>query len=252
MKFKITGKNYSGTFNGEENFKATARAILQDNGLSTADFFKLKSVKDYIDALKEKGFEVEKERTVYDDVKDAAPHLSKYINEMEADAEGKVPASAQITKIKIGKDEKNATILYQKNGSKASKEVTFRGYDDALDDFIIDFRGMSKHIIETLNFPEEWLSRMTTTGLSITWKDDDIMGMVITAQLEIVGLNAPFNLNTPFIELYSWHLSNDNSCNDVYFSDECEELLDKIIAHAKKYMNGETAAPKQQKIQFEG
>ena len=85
---------------------------------------------------------------------------------MEADAEGKVPASAQITKIKIGKDEKNATILYQKNGSKASKEVTFRGYDDALDDFIIDFRGMSKHIIETLNFPEEWLSRMTTTGLS--------------------------------------------------------------------------------------
>ena len=99
MKFKITGKNYSGTFNGEENFKATARAILQDNGLSTADFFKLKSVKDYIDALKEKGFEVEKERTVYDDAKDEAPHLSKYINEMEADAEGKVPASAQITKV---------------------------------------------------------------------------------------------------------------------------------------------------------
>ena len=31
-----------------------------------------------------------------------------------------------------------------------------------------------------------------------------------------------------------------------------QELLDKIIAHAKKYMNGETAAPKQQKMQFEG
>ena len=110
MKFKITGKNYSGTFNGEENFKATARAILQDNGLSTADFFKLKSVKDYIDALKEKGFEVEKERTVYDDAKDAAPHLSKYINEMEADAEGKVPASAQITKIKITNENGSKTM----------------------------------------------------------------------------------------------------------------------------------------------
>ena len=106
---------------------------------------------------------------------------------------------------------------------------------------------MSEHIIETLDFPEEWLPRMTTTGLSITWKDDDIMGMVITAQLQIDGLNAPFNLNTPFVQVYSYHSAND-SCEEVCFSRECEELLEKIIAHAKRYMSGLTAAPKQQKI----
>lgn len=110
---------------------------------------------------------------------------------------------------------------------------------------------MSKHILETLEFPEEWLSRMTTTGLSITWKEDSIMGMVITAQLEIIGLNTPFNLNTPFIELYSWHMAND-SCNEVYFSNDCEELLERIIVHAKKYMNGLNASPVQEKIPFEG
>lgn len=92
---------------------------------------------------------------------------------------------------------------------------------------------------------------MTTTGLSITWKEDSIMGMVITAQLEIIGLNAPFNLNTPFIELYSWHMAND-SCNEVYFSNDCEELLEQIIVHAKKYMNGLNASPVQEKIPFEG
>jgi len=252
MKFKITGKGYSGNFNGEENFKKTARRILIDTGLKDADFFKMKTVNDYIDVLQEQGFEVITERTKYDEAIDEAPHLGKYIREIESDEQENIPASAQITKIKIGKDEKNATILYTKSGSKASKEVTYRGYEDVVDDFIVDFRQMSEHILSTLKFPEEWLSRMTTTGLSITWKEEEIMGMVITAQLEIPGLNAPFNLNTPFIELYSWHISSENSCNDVYFSEDCEELLEKIIVHAKKYMNGENASPVQEKIPFEG
>ena len=252
MKFTITGNGYSGNFNGENNFKATARRMLIDKGFKDADFFKMKTVEDYIAALSEKGYKVKTERTVYDAAKDEAPHLGKYLNEMEAEEdEGRIPASAQITKIKIGKDEKNATILYQKNGSKASKEVTYKGYEEAVEEFIVDFRAMSKHILETLNFPEDWLSRMTTTGLSITWKEDSIMGMVITAQLEIIGLNAPFNLNTPFIELYSWHMAND-SCNEVYFSNDCEELLEQIIVHAKKYMNGLNASPVQEKIPFEG
>lgn len=251
-KYRITGNNYSGAFNGDENFKAAARKMLIDRLDEAPNFFKMKKPEDYIKELELIGYEVKIERTVYDDVRDEVPHLGKYIDEMESeDEESKIPASAQITKIKIGKGEKNATIFYQKNGSKASKEVIFKGYEEAVDDFIVDFRGMSKHILETLGFPEEWLSRMTTTGLSITWKEDSIMGMVITAQLEIVGLNAPFNLNTPFIELYSWHTAND-SCNEVYFSSECEDLLEKVIVHAKKYMNGLNASPVQEKIPFGG
>ena len=192
---------------------------------------------------------VKKSKSVFDEAIEEAPHLGKYIREIEEQekAEQKVPATAQITKIKIGKDEKYATILYNTSSSKAAKEVTFKGYEDAVDEFIVDFRGMSEHIIETLDFPEEWLPRMTTTGLSITWKDDDIMGMVITAQLSIDGLNAPFNLNTPFVQVWSYHSAND-SCEEVCFSRECEELLEKIIAHSKRYMSGLTAAPKQQKI----
>lgn len=201
---------------------------------------------------------IKKSKSVYDEAIEEAPHLGKYIREIEEQeqAERKVPATAQITKIKIGKDEKYATILYNTSSSKASKEVTFKGYEDAVDEFIVDFRGMSKHIIETLDFPEEWLPRLTTTGLSITWKDEDIMGMVvtgmvITAQLSIDGLNAPFNLNTPFVQVYSYHSAND-SCEDVCFSRECEKLLEKIIAHSKRYMPGLTAAPKQQKIGMGG
>ena len=192
---------------------------------------------------------VKKSKSVYDEAIEEAPHLGKYIRELEEQEkeERKVPATAQITKIKIGKDEKYATILYNTSSAKAAKEVTFKGYEDAVDEFIVDFRGMSEHIIETLDFPEEWLPRMTTTGLSITWKEDDIMGMVITAQLQIDGLNAPFNLNTPFVQVWSYHSAND-SCEDVCFSRECEELLEKIIAHSKRYMSGLTAAPKQQKI----
>ena len=251
-KFTITGNGYSGSFNGDENFIKAARRVLLDVKLTTQDLFKLKSIQDYIDVLKENNFEVKKELTVYDAAIEEAPHLGKYIREMEKEGEDRIPASAQITKIKIGKGEKNATVLYQKNGSKASKEVTFKGYEDAVEDFLVDFREMSVHIIETLSFPEEWLARMTTTGLSITWKDEQIMGMVITAQLEISGLNAPFNLNTPFIELYSWHMASDNSCNEVYFSEACEELLEKIIVHAKKYMNGLNDSPVQTSLPLGG
>lgn len=252
MKFTIAGNGYSGNFNGENNFKKAARAILVQIGLKDAEFFKMKTADDYIDVLQEQGFEVQTERSEYDAAIEEAPHLGKYIREMEKEGEDRIPASAQITKIKIGKGEKNATVLYQKNGSKASKEVTFKGYEDAVEDFLVDFREMSVHIIETLSFPEEWLARMTTTGLSITWKDEQIMGMVITAQLEISGLNAPFNLNTPFIELYSWHMASDNSCNEVYFSEACEELLEKIIVHAKKYMNGLNDSPVQTSLPLEG
>lgn len=39
MKYTITGKGYSSSFDGKENFKRTARAILRDNGLNDSDFF---------------------------------------------------------------------------------------------------------------------------------------------------------------------------------------------------------------------
>lgn len=97
-------------------------------------------------------------------------------------------------------------------------------------------------------FPEEWLCDMTTTGLSITWKEGNIMGMVITAQKAIEGLVAPLNINTPFIQVASYHLAND-TCNDVYFDNQCEQLLEKVLADAKRYMNGEVMN-KQQKLEL--
>lgn len=123
MKFTITGNGYSGNFNGENNFKATARRMLIDKGFKDADFFKMKTVEDYIAALSEKGYKVKTERTVYDAAKDEAPHLGKYLNEMEAEEdEGRIPASAQITKIKIGKDEKMRQFYIKKTVQRLQKK----------------------------------------------------------------------------------------------------------------------------------
>ena len=239
MKYTITGHGYSGNFDGKENFKRSARAILRDNGLNNSDFFELKTDSDYINTLKEKGYEVETEKTVYDKAIDEAPHLGKYIREMENEEnEERISELAKITKIKIDKDSRFATIIYHKTSSKSEKETTFRGYEEATDEFIKDFRQMSEHIISTLDFPEEWWCDMTTTGLSITWKEGNIIGMVITAQKAIEGLAAPLNINTPFIQVASYHLAND-TCDDVYFDDKCEQLLEKVLADAKRYMNGE-------------
>lgn len=248
MKYTITGKGYSSNFDGKENFKRTARAILRDNGLNDSDFFELKTDSDYINALKEKGYEVKTEKNVYDEAKDIAPHLAKYIDEQEEEDYNKKLVAAQITKIKIDKKSRLATIHYCRNSSKSEKEVIFRGFEEATDKFIKDFRQMSEWIISALDFPEEWLPLMTTTGLSITWKEGQIMGMVITAQKEILGLAAPFNLNTPFIQVESYHFAND-TCDDVFFCHDCEVLLNEIIADAKRYMNGDVLN-KQQKLEL--
>lgn len=249
MKYTITGNGYSGTFNGDKNFIKTARSILIDLRFTTQDLFKLKTAQDFINALENHNFNVETEVTVYDEAVDEAPHLGKYIREMENEEnEERISELAKITKIKIDKDSRFATIIYHKTSSKSEKETTFRGYEEATDEFIKDFRQMSEHIISTLNFPEKWLCDMTTTGLSITWKEGNIMGMVITAQKVIVGLAAPLNINTPFIQVASYHLAND-TCDDVYFDNQCEQLLEKVLADAKRYMNGEVMN-KQQKLEL--
>lgn len=242
MKYTITGKGYSSNFDGEEKFKKTARAILRDNGLNDSDFFELKTDSDYINALKEKGYEVKT------GVHINAKTINKVGEILSEVADNVSLVAAQITKIKIDKKSRLATIHYCRNSSKSEKEVIFRGFEEATDKFIKDFRQMSEWIISALDFPEEWLPLMTTTGLSITWKEGQIMGMVITAQKEILGLAAPFNLNTPFIQVESYHFAND-TCDDVFFCHDCEVLLNEIIADAKRYMNGDVLN-KQQKLEL--
>lgn len=242
MKYTITGKGYSSNFDGEEKFKKTARAILRDNGLNDSDFFELKTDSDYINALKEKGYEVKT------GVHINAETINKVGEILSEVADNVSLVAAQITKIKIDKKSRLATIHYCRNSSKSEKEVIFRGFEEATDKFIKDFRQMSEWIISALDFPEEWLPLITTTGLSITWKEGQIMGMVITAQKEILGLAAPFNLNTPFIQVESYHFAND-TCDDVFFCHDCEVLLNEIIADAKRYMNGDVLN-KQQKLEL--
>lgn len=242
MKYTITGQGYSGNFEGEENFKKAARTILLSSGFKGSELFRLKTDSDYRNALKEKGYEVK-----------TGVHINAEIINKVGEALSEVEdteflAAAQITKIKIDKKSRLATISYCRNSSKSEKEVIFRGFEEATDKFIKDFRQMSEWIISTLDFPEEWLPLMTTTGLSITWKEGQIMGMVITAQKEIVGLAAPFNLNTPFIQVETYYFAND-TCDDVFFCHECEVLLNEIIADAKRYMNGDVLN-KQQKLEF--
>lgn len=239
--YTISGNGHTGTYIGEDNFKSAARALLTDKGFKTADFFKLKTVEDYIAALVEKGFSFNVVRNKYDKAADENPHLAKYLREIEEEENERISDSAQITKVTIKKDEQTAQVLYNRTGSKSSKEVTFKGHEEVINDFLVAFRGMSKFIIQTLGFPEEWMNRLTTTGISITWKESKIMGMVITAQLAIDGLNSPFNLNTPFMQVESYHNKSD-SCEEVYFDYECEEQLEQIIGFARKYMAGETGA----------
>lgn len=151
-----------------------------------------------------------------------------------------------ITKIKIDKKTNLPEILYRISNSEFSKEVKYIGAEEPRIELIDAFRNMDRHLIKVLPFLEGLEDTITVTGLSITYDDDDygeLMGMVITAQLAIEGLNAPMNINTPFITFSNYALKKDiENCAGTHFSGLCEADLKRIFELAESYMNGDIRA----------
>ena len=150
----------------------------------------------------------------------------------------------QITKIKIDKKTNMPEIIYHVSNLEYSKEVKFTGAEEPRQEFIDAFRNMDRHLIAVLPFLKGLEDAITITGLSITYDDDSgLMGMVITAQLQIEGLNAPMNINTPFITFLNYELGKDiANCTGIHFSGLCEADLMRIFECAESYMDGDTRA----------
>lgn len=148
-----------------------------------------------------------------------------------------------ITKIKLDKKNNMPEIHYNVSNREFSKETKLIGTEEPRQEFIDAFRNMDRHLVTVLPFLKGLEDVITVTGLSITYDDDsnDLMGMVITAQLAIEGLNAPMNINTPFITFFGYEIQKDNSCVSVTFSERCKVDLEKIFDYAENYMNGDTA-----------
>lgn len=218
----------------DSDFFRKTRDIMLENGANVKDitYGELKNTNDAIVQLERLGYWFE-----YDGFAVAIDSATTKL----AEAVMKVveESNFSLSKIKIDRVAETGEIYYYQGTQKCSKEVKFVGYEQVLPEFLTLFRAMTKHLVTVLDFPEEWLDKITTTGLSITYKDDEAMGMVITAQMTIEGLNAPLNLNTPFIKFSSYGSAHD-CCDDVMFMPDCEKELEELFHHSRLYMKGET------------
>lgn len=146
---------------------------------------------------------------------------------------------SEICKIKYDKKSGCVDVSYEVQSEKHIKDVVFKGKDQITEDFYYTIQKMVKELIEVLSLPEEWEGEITITGLSINRKDKELMGMVITAQKEIPGLNAPLNLNSPFIKFKSYCEMIEID-EDITYSRNAETWLSNIFKHADRYMQGES------------
>jgi len=223
------------TCKDDETFIKKAKQLLSDAGVQLKELSKL----DYETAKKkliEFDYVVEKEEPSLEDFrKMASLKMAQSVENIVAHSD----LCMIINKIKCDKKQKNSIIFYQQSTNKNARETVFTGYEEVTDDFYNEFQEMTLVLIDSLQFPGEWADRITTTGLSVSYEQDDLMGMVITAQMEIPGLNCPLNLNTPFIK-FQTYCNFKGISEDVTLDGRCEQLLDNIFEYSKKYMQGES------------
>lgn len=169
--------------------------------------------------------------------------VEKSIDEQIAINSREMARKYNINKINVGKEIPHfMTVKYSGANAKGSKETTFTGYEELIDDDYFLIQDLIPHVCEILEFPKEWEDSLTVTGISLNYDSDNdnaLRGMVVTLQRKINDLNCPLNINTPFIKFgayideYSSYPSNEST-----WSNPVNAKVLKIVDNAYKYMCG--------------
>lgn len=156
----------------------------------------------------------------------------------------------QINKINVTKEAPHyLTVKYGGANSKGSKDTTFTGFEELLDNDFSLIQSLVPHVCEILEFPEEWIEDITVTGISLNYdieNDNALRGMVVTMQKGINSLNCPLNINTPFIKFGAYI---DEYCqfppNESTWGNPVNVKILIIIDNAFKYMCGNSKVMQQ-------
>ena len=143
------------------------------------------------------------------------------------------------------------TVKYYGANAKGSKETTFTGYEEMIENDYFLIQDLIPHVCEILEFPEEWKDSITVTGISLNYdieNDGALRGMVVTMQRKVNDLNCPLNINTPFIKFGAYiDEYSQFPPNEATWSNPVNAKILKIVDNTFKYMCGNTKT-KQQKI----
>lgn len=146
----------------------------------------------------------------------------------------------RFTKIKFD-PKKGMVHLEYKSGKQLLDEYTMKCTEAPHPNFLKSLEVFKTHVTDICELPAEYAERIIVRGISLNYGgEDDVMGCVIIAGMELQNSNAPLNLNTPNkIEcMYNPDMPDDEK---VLMSADMREDIEELIHEANLYVEGERA-----------
>ncbi len=104
---------------------------------------------------------------------------------------------------------------------------------------------MATHVIKICELPHGMRNSLTVLGVSISYNDDDIQGLVITCERTLTGSNSPMIINTPHFSREPYSETSDPDIG--VFSSEYADSLDDLEKRAFAHVDGDRA---QRELEF--
>ena len=146
----------------------------------------------------------------------------------------------RFTKIKFD-PKKGMVHLEYKSGKQLLDEYTMKCTEAPNPNFIKSLEVFKTHVTDICELPADYADRIIVRGISLNYGgEDDVMGCVIIAGMELQNSNAPLNLNTPNkIEcMYNPDMPDDEK---VLMSADMRDDIEELIHEANLYVEGERA-----------
>ncbi len=138
-----------------------------------------------------------------------------------------------VNKIKIDKDN-FGQIFYTLGDKQSDRNARFKGKEQVTTFFEQDFKRLNKFIGYIIpQFEETDSDDITVRSISIKYDGlGAALGCVISASVKFrEDIKSPLNFSTPYVKFED---------NDFELGRESKKIIDNLIDHAKKYMEGET------------
>ncbi len=121
----------------------------------------------------------------------------------------------------------------------AYDEFTLKSGDEPRGTLITQLNAMSQHVVDLCELPADYAANIQVIGITVTYSDDDIQGLGISALRTLENTDQPMVLNTP-------HFTRDpyspTAPSDVgVFSGRCAADLDRLEELIFDYVDGDRA-----------
>ena len=149
--------------------------------------------------------------------------------------------SRRLLKLKLGAKTNDVFIRYdQENRSSVTRdEFSIKSNEPPKAELRTALDTMAEHVIEICELPEDMKELLLVLGVSVSYNDDNIQGLIITCQRALKHSNTPMIINTPNFSREPYSETADPDVN--VFSAECAESLDDLEEKAFAYVDGDRA-----------